>query len=407
VTPPADDFRLLVIDDEEDIADRLQELLQEELADLGTLCFEPEADFDRAEERLKVEYFDMVILDVRESHGPSLSQTVEARGRELFERISAVRWVPVIFYTAVPEQVRGLEQPPLVQIVTKNRLEELLEGVRAGLESGVPTASRRIGELVDEVVRRYLRDHVSPNWAELSDADRAEIVPVALRRASAELAEESVRILDRDLHGSSGNTVDHSSAARVYLRPPVTQHVTAADILLDPEGQRWLVLTPTCDLYEDPVEDGVPTGRTAKADFVRLARATPLMESKLVSEANAGARGKNVLKSVFEEKSNRYRVLPKFLNIPALLVDFEDVTSHPMTEVRGWARVATLDSPFAEALLTTHSRIVGRVGTPEINFERLLNELGLARKKGKGKTNPTPIPQVPGARSGEAKAPLD
>ncbi|WP_053914717.1 hypothetical protein [Streptomyces sp. TP-A0875] len=55
--------------------------------------------------------------------------------------------------------------------------------------------------------------------------------------------------------------------------------------------------------------------------------------------------------------------------------------SVPLAEARSWDRVATLDSPFAEATLTAHSHAVGRIGTPDLVFEQLKVELGLVKVK--------------------------
>ncbi|MGP4113647.1 hypothetical protein ACTWP5_22400 [Streptomyces sp. 4N509B] len=400
MTPSPVNHRLLIVDDEADMAERLQEMLTEELADLGDLSLQRRESFDEAEHLLSREQFDLVILDVRDSGGNGdLARTLEGRGRELFERISGSRWVPVVFYTGVPEQVRSLEQPPLVQVVTKNRLPEIVEAVRVGLESGVPSLTRRIGELVDGVLRSFLRDEIAPHWSDLSENDRDEIAPVLVHRLAAWLKENAIRELDRVLDGSGGSTVGHSSAARVYLKPPVTHHVTAADILLDPAGQRWLVLTPACDLYEDPPSAMVASPRTAKAEFVRLAKADPLSESQLVREVKAGVRSKDQLRDIIREKSNRFRILPKYLDIPDLLVDFENVTSVPLSDVSTWGRVATLDSPFAEAWLTTHSRVVGRIGTPDIRLEHIEQEFNLVKiKKARKQIS------LPGPRPGELQA---
>jgi hypothetical protein len=121
----------------------------------------------------------------------------------------------------------------------------------------------------------------------------------------------------------------------------------------DPQDGWWLVLTPACDLYEDLPGGG---NRAAKAEYVRLAKAVPLSEAPLIArwiEAGSpgkGSRERNAALEMFRDNNARYRILPKYLDIPDLLVDFEIVQAVPLAEVRSWTRVATLDSPFAEAM---------------------------------------------------------
>jgi hypothetical protein len=97
---------------------------------------------------------------------------------------------------------------------------------------------------------------------------------------------------------------------------------------------------------------------------------------------------------MFRDNNARYRILPKYLDIPDLLVDFESVQSVPLAEVRSWTRVATLDSPFAEAVLTSPGHTVARIGTPVVDFENIKQSLGL---DGKGKVagqNSVPSPRT-------------
>ncbi|MFE1952241.1 hypothetical protein ACFW9D_17485 [Streptomyces sp. NPDC059524] len=395
-------FRVLIVDDEPDIAERFQSHLARKLADLGTVTIETESDFDEAERRLGNEQFDLAILDVKEGGGGLGDVAADERGRDMYERVAQKCWIPVIFCTGFPQRVEGLKRPPLVNVVTKNRLSELVEAVRAALQSGIPSLTRQLGALTDRFMRSFLRDTVAPNWEEMAESDQQEIPLVLINQLAAWLKENAVSELDSVIAANGGNVVRHSSAARVYLKPPVTHHVTAADVLASPSGDWWLVLTPACDLYEDPpMAEGVRR-RRAKAEFVRLARAHVLHTSPPVADwqANGGSKHRQKVSDLFRTDHNRYRVLPKYLDVPDLLVDFEDVTSHPLDEVREWRRAATLDSPFAEAMLTGHSRAVGRIGTPDIDFERQKEELGL-----KGITRQVNQPSVPTARS-TASAPI-
>ncbi|MET8376747.1 hypothetical protein [Streptomyces microflavus] len=372
-------LRLLIVDDEHDLAARLARMLKRRLADLGTIKCEIEERFDDAEKRLADEHFDLVVLDVRDSSGQSATTDDLTRGRSLYERVADVRWVPVIFYTAVPGQVEHLAAPPLIQVVAKNHLDEVTQAVRDGLTCGVPALTRHISDLLNRQLGMFLKDVIAPNWEQMATTDMSETALVLVNRLSAWLKENAVQELDGVIGSRVGTVVAHSSVARVYLNPPVTSHLTAADLISSNDGQWWLVLTPACDLYEDPAVTGSVSGRQPKVEFVRLVRATEIRQSSpfLTWDGTRTRKNEQALKRIFRTDHNRYRVLPKYLNIPNLVVDFEDVSSVSLASIRDlleskeWKRVATLDSPFAEAFLTAHSRTVGRIGTPDIDFSAL------------------------------------
>lgn len=129
-------YRLLVVDDQLDLAESLRGMLEDELGHLGKLEIEVEESFDKAEQRLEVEPFDIVVLDVQLK--PTGGPAEEHRGRELYSRIAEKRWLPVVFCTAWPERVRELEKPPLITVVNKSHLEAVVTTVRTGLDCGIP-----------------------------------------------------------------------------------------------------------------------------------------------------------------------------------------------------------------------------------------------------------------------------
>jgi CheY-like chemotaxis protein len=397
VTTPDVAYRVLIVDDDAKMTEDLQELLADELTDLGGIEFEVEQDFARAEERLNHEDFDLVILDVRDAADGSPSADIEGRGRELYKKIASVRWVPVVFFTGVPQQVRALEEPPLIRVVTKNALDDIAPAVREGLLSGVPALTRRISGLVERQVRDFMRDVVAPHWNEMAAADPNEIAPVIVNRLAAWLRENGLRELDRVVDGDLVAITGRSAAARVYLMPPVTHHLTATDLLVDPQGGWWLVITPACDLYEDHPDAKVEKPRKAKVQYVHLAKADRVFtddgdgsESPPITAWLSSAKSnkdKGPAQRAFRVDDNRYRALPRYLDVPDLVIDFENVRSVALDEARGWKRVATLDSPFSESMLIAYSRSVGRIGTPDLSFDDVQARLGLAKPK----SEPVPI----------------
>ncbi|MFB7442243.1 hypothetical protein ACFC01_28630 [Streptomyces mirabilis] len=403
-------YRVLIVDDDPEMIARVREVLQEDLPeDVKNIDFHTEELFTDAHDRLTREDFDLVILDVRDTSSGSPTTEIEARGREVYEAIARTRWLPVVFFTGVPQQVRELEAPPLVRVVTKNDWTGISTAVTIGLRSGVSGLRRRITEFVEDKTRAFLRRTVAPHWEQFVSADQDDLAMIIVNRLAAELKENALNELGYRADGFSTTGTEPVQAARLYLMPTVTRHLTATDLLVDVNGDWWVVLTPACDLYEDDPEK-VEKPRTAKAQYGRVAKADRVLsedgssESPVIMqwlESSRSGKDKSVAKPAFGDNQNRYRYLPAFLEIPDLLVDFENVMSVPLRDLSAeskYRRVATLDSPFSEAMLNAYSRSVGRIGIPDIDTFGIQLKLGLEKLKAQS----VPAQSQGTARNGEA-----
>jgi len=58
----------------------------------------------------------------------------------------------------------------------------------------------------------------------------------------------------------------------------------------------------------------------------------------------------------------RFWFLPGALTLPDLVVDFQQLVALPRAHMGSLERLASLDSPFAEALLARFTRYFGRLG---------------------------------------------
>jgi CheY-like chemotaxis protein len=375
-------YRILVVDDEEEAANQLAEVLSEDLSDLGQIHATPCSSFSDAEVNLESGAFDIVVLDVAEQ-SPDGKVADGERGRTVYERISTLCWLPVVFYTGYPARVEELVGAGvLVQAVAKGNLREVTEAVRNALLSDVPTLTRGITTFVGTAVRGFLRDHIAGVWDELQQADREELPFVLLNRLAAQLKDDAVRALDEIIGARSGNTVPAGAAARVYLYPPITMYVTSGDLLKAPNGDRWLVTTPACDLYADPPVPRAAPGRgrrTPKADYVRLARAHELLEfppvSALLAMTTPDKTTRDKVRGILSGDRDRFVLLPHYLQVPDLIVDLENMLSEPLKDVQCWIRQATLDSPYVESVLAQNARFSSRIGVPDLPKKRLWNKV--------------------------------
>lgn len=138
----------------------------------------------------------------------------------------------------------------------------------------------------------------------------------------------------------------------------------------------WVILTPSCDF---PVRNG-----KTKAEWVLFARCILLTEcAEYISWKGAEEQAKKTKKNLLEQlvKNNRstqperYYYLPAAFTLPDMIIDFQQTERLDRDQLDKLTRTASLDSPFAEALLARFSRYLGRIGTPDLDNELIMKRL--------------------------------
>ena len=163
-----------------------------------------------------------------------------------------------------------------------------------------------------------------------------------------------------------------------YVIPPLELAPLAGDVYQGQVGEHngyWALLTPSCDMV---------TGRE-KAELVLLARCLPLTEQVEYQQWRNGlpkpsrtidGKLQDLMRNNRRDsQSERFFFLPGALSLPDLLVDFQQLVTLQRAHIGGLERLASLDSPFAEALLARFTRYFGRLGTPDLDVAVLLQRL--------------------------------
>jgi len=431
-------WRILIVDDDAQAAQQTAELLRSAAIweEGDTVEIEPESSFTKALELLELFDYDLLILDVRDQasaetityetsdHSDATDEgsdvTDSDLGIKVYEEVRRRRFLPIVFFTALPNLVQDLETPPFVSVVSKYASsEELHDRVREVFASDLPAIHRALLGHVDEIVRAFMADFVQPHWQALaSPSAKGDLAHLLLRRLALSLAEGGDVLAERlaTVPGVELAT-DQVHPMRYYLIPPVTS-ISTGDLFQGPQlkvapktkvkqdddqsagpqleaekgdtantpaasAQAWYVLlTPACDLAHE------------KAEFVVLVECVPLESTpeytewaSFQSRANEGAVTKahrvaerrltKLLKNRPEDRQeDRNFYLPGAWTVPNLLVDFQRVVSIPPEKLLStYERVATLDSPYAEALVERFGRYLGRLGTPDLNISIPLERL--------------------------------
>jgi len=402
-------WRLLVVDDEEAIAEQTKELLDNSLSEEFGEAPEivVETSFASALTRLADGRYDLLVLDVRDQSAEDGEPDPDT-GVVAFEQIRERQFVPVVFYTALPSRVENLESRPFVGVVSKvddDSITALRRAVAEAFRSWLPAINRGLQEHVERVTRDFMIDFVEQHWTDLQPESRlGDVAHLLLRRLALSLAEGG-HVLAAAL-GDANVELSPSTVhpMRFYVIPPVAEYMTG-DVLLGPrivpvatpseaadtakqgpaEPVWYVVLTPACDLV----------GSRVKAEFVVLAECLSLDAFPEVQDwrdavtklnpndatstkaiQNAENRLRRLLRNNGEgRQADRFHYLPSAWDVPDLLVDLQRVVHVRHSDLERYDRKATLDSPYAESLVAQFGRYIGRLGTPDLDTDVIVTKL--------------------------------
>ena len=367
-------WRVLAIDDEAESLDLIKEVLEAEpLADSGSVEVIQENNFDAALELLERHRIDLVVLDIRLGTGPGADIEAGPRTRNAVHR---VRFVPIVFYTGLPNYADSDDDNPFVEVVTKgSSLQDLRQCVDRLLASGAPQVQRALIVKMEEVIRNFMLGYVAPQWADKFEGEpgKANLAHILARRLSVALTGTELSKVIKGLGYQVSS--DAVTPLRYYLVPPVgatpmvgdLHEISHKDHKLE-LGSWWVVLTPTCDHVQ------------GKADFVLLAKCNLLedmqVHKNVAQHSNPSTSQEDKLKAILRNsQSPRYYYLPAAFNIPHLNVDFQDLHTISSKDLNAMKPAASLDSPFAEELQSRFAAYYGRIGSPDLDWTPIFNAI--------------------------------
>ena len=380
---PYTTWRLLVADDEPDICRQVKEYLDDATLTADgdeRLVVETVTNFDSVTSAVEHHRVDLLILDVR-MQVQAQSHEKEA-GERVLEEIQQKRFIPIVFYTGLAHLVKYLETP-LVRVVEKTQGLSYLEGVvQEVFQTGLPQVNRALVRHLETVQRDYMWEFVASNWEDISrDGDRLSLAYLLARRLVSSLSGPGIQQLATDLGDALVPDGDNEKVhpMRFYVLPPVEgQSPQSGDLfqgsINDTDGY-WILLTPSCDMVQ---------GRE-KARWVIFARCESLEQQPEFTNWQAALPNPSnnvdqALKSLLgnnrrQNQSERFYYLPGVLTLPHLLVDFQQLGTLPLNQLSNLNHMASLDSPFSEALLARFTRYFGRLGTPDLDVDGLVTRL--------------------------------
>jgi CheY-like chemotaxis protein len=373
--------QILHVDDDPDALNNVRDFLQgEDIPGWGRPQVTSIESFDDALAQLEARRFDLMILDVRlGGHEGRDIAPGEEEGALTLARIKERRFLPVIFWTGLPGKVEHLRTPLVHALEKSGGLDTLIASVRELFATRLPTVNQALRRLVEDEQRRYMWDFVASHWDELrAGADEMALAYLLVRRLGRSLSGPGIHRLAAELGEGARDAPapEKIHAAEMYLIPPLQDtQPGVADLYrerVEAEADAdhwWLVVTPSCDLQWD------------KAEFVVLAACTAIRRDQRITNwwASDNSDNRRAVRDLVAHNTggqhDRNLYLPAAPTIPDLIVDFQRLRSITTNELSEMERVASLVSPFAEAVVSRFTRYFGRVGTDDLDVDAIMARL--------------------------------
>jgi hypothetical protein len=248
----------------------------------------------------------------------------------------------------------------------------LVDEVRNVFDHGLPALNQALDGHLREMHRQYMWEFVAREWDRYRELDDpAGLAHLLARRLALSLSAERVTELAEALGAPPEEPGDGVHPVRFYVLPPLPDaRPRAGDIrrgVIDGIEGHWILLTPSCDFArKDP-------------ETVLLARCELLSEQKEHVDFMADQSGEKRTRLLnlvrdrgYKRQADRFSFLPSALDVPDLVTDLRALKTVPWADFNALTPIASLDTPYAEALLAQFARYVGRLGTPDLDYELVM-----------------------------------
>jgi CheY-like chemotaxis protein len=376
------DIRILHIDDEPDILEAASQILNGSAIGDHRLVMAHSCGFEEGMIELETNDYDLVILDLCTGQASPASEKI---GTEVFEKIKQKVFLPIVFFTGLPDYVTQLKSD-IVKVAGKaDGYENLIGEIQHLVQGGLIELKKDVNGIVKDGLRSFFWEFVHPNARIIADltSDQVSLKYLLLRRLGKQISTQSARTASMDASFNPENC----HPMEFYIYPPMTGEFETGDLIREKGTDNYSVLlTPSCDLV---VRNG--GNRSAEKilivhskDFRTLPQfikfkelqhkqlALKTEEKDLPAEEGRqmGNLELEIKKWMRPKKNERYFFLPKTSFCPPLLLDFEQKASISYEQLEeNYDVVATLDDPISLAVLAGYARYYSRVGYQDLDAD--------------------------------------
>lgn len=364
------ELKLLYIEDDKENRDYLVKLLHNDTLCNFNVDIEAIDTFDHAIDKINSKPYHIIILDIYK--GDPFNRG-ERSGLQILEQIQSKCFIPVIFYSGNTKDVQDLKSQ-IVGVVRKG--DEGVEGLKLEIERlikfNLPFIKEKIHTCLEEELKNYFwkiihnqRDKFRP---EINDFSLGYLM---LRKFSSSLSRDKIS----EILGDDSLNKEKVHPMQFYIYPAISGEYECGEIL-QKDQEVFVILTPSCDFISGK-------NRPRKVGDVLLAKTKLLSETKEYEKYQSKKDGKdekekekeNLIRLIESRKGDRYFFLPQTPFIENRIIDFQSKEMVKYDDLANYTRVAKLDSPYAESMVSSFIRHYNRIGYPDIDSELILKAL--------------------------------
>lgn len=371
------ELKLLYIEDDKENRDYLVKLLDNEPLCNFNVDIEAVDTFDHAIDKINSKPYHIIILDIYK--GDPFNGG-ERSGLQILKQIQSKCFIPVIFYSGNTKDVQDLKSQ-IVGVVRKG--DEGVDGLKLEIERlikfNLPFIKENIHACLEEELKNYF-------W-EIIHAQRNKFRPgindfslgyLMLRKFSSSLSQDKIS----EILGDNSLNKEKVHPMQFYIYPTNLGEYECGEIL-EKDKEVFVILTPSCDFIlreKSRKVNGVDLKeKSRKVGDVLLAKTTLLSETKEYEKYQSKKDGrdekKNLIRLIESAKGDRFFFLPQTPFIENRIIDFQSKEMVKYDDLVNYTRVAKLDSPYAESMISSFIRYYNRIGYPDIDSELILKAL--------------------------------
>lgn len=372
------ELRVLFIEDDEKLGQNLQKSFDGSSVAGYTLRTKVINQFEDGISVINKDDFDLVILDLYKDK----DTRDEDAGIKVLESIRQSAFVPVVFYTGHAYKITALISE-IVGVVSKgDGIETLTKEIERIITSKIAVLKSQIYGHLRESLRKYF-------W-ETVDAEKKIFVPgksdvslgyLLLRRFANSLSKENIK----ELLGDDKIKTDKAHPMEFYIfpvDPDSTKEEYLAGEIIEKEGRHYAILTPDCDLV-------LRSNGSRKADKILLATAKNFKSLPDYTKYDELKKKQGKSEKEYQQLLNlegklktwmgnrggeqdRFFFLPATPFIENMVIDFQDKSMVDYNELKSYRRIAKLDLPYAQSMISSFIRYYNRIGFPDIDADYVI-----------------------------------
>ncbi len=324
--------------------------------------------------------YDLIISDTYKGE----IQNRDAQVMQMVNDYRGTRFCPMVVYSS-GVQPPELEETAFVIWADKGKPRDIERAIKQLIETNIPQLARKLHDELERSAGSYLWEFLEKKWDYLTSTEKVDAI--VLERLIRRRAALQIGRLNPD--AEMPVELDFIEGMEFYLYPPTSKDKRLGSIIKNKSDESFrVILTPHCHLTVQQNET------YPRADYVLTIKAFSAIDIIDKAHTNHDGTKRNPWSGKKNDKlrrriqspadamgkpSGRYWFMPSFLDIiPDMYCDYLQLDSILYTDLdQEFDHIATIDTPFAEALQSCFTRFYSAVGIPSLEakkFRHLVRE---------------------------------